>query len=226
MVRLPRYSVPGQPQHVVQRGNNRSAIFATDSDYEYFRECLRTVCRQHGCAVHAYALMTNHLHLLLTPSSATGIGKVMQSVGCRYVQRFNSLYDRTGTLWESRYRSVIVDSECYLLTCYRYIELNPVRAGIVTDPAEYPWSSYRSNALGGVDPVVTPHELYLSLGTDATARMASYRALCVTSLDQATLRTVRAATQTGWAMGNDRFREQILRLSGRRAAPLPTGRRR
>lgn len=221
MVRLPRYALPGQPQHVVQRGNNRSTIFAADSDYEHFRECLRRAARQHGCAVHAYALMTNHVHLLITPSSATGIGKVMQSVSDRYVQRFNARSRRTGTLWEGRYRSVVVDSECYLLTCYRYIELNPVRAGIVRHPAEYRWSSYRANALGWGDAMVTPHELYLSLDTDASMRRATYRALCETSLDEATLCTVRAATHTGWAMGSDRFRDRITRVSGRRAAPLP-----
>jgi putative transposase len=165
--------------------------------------------------------MTNHVHLLITPSSATGIGKVMQSVSDRYVQRFNTRYRRSGTLWEGRYRSVVVDSECYLLTCYRYIELNPVRAGIVRHPAEYRWSSYRANALGWGDSMVTPHELYLSLDSDASVRRATYRALCETSLDEATLCAVRAATHTGWAMGDDRFRDRIAQLSGRRAAPLP-----
>jgi putative transposase len=148
MPRLPRYVLPGQPQHVIQRGNNRSPLFNVEADYACFLHYMQDACRRHGCHVHAYVLMTNHIHLLITPESKDGLSKVMQSVGRRYVQYFNTSYQRTGTLWEGRYKATIVDSESYLLTCYRYIELNPVRAKLVGHPAEYRWSSYHANALG------------------------------------------------------------------------------
>jgi putative transposase len=170
MARLPRYAVPGQPQHVIQRGNNRAVLFATAPDYQFFRDCLKTACEHHGCQIHAYVFMTNHVHLLMTPQTEDGIGKVMQSVGRRYVQYFNFTYGRTGTLWEGRYKATLIDTERYLLTCYRYIELNPVRAGLVAGPGEYPWSSYGANALGRYDPLVTLHGQYLGLGTDPATR--------------------------------------------------------
>jgi putative transposase len=131
MARLPRYVLPGQPQHVIQRGNNRGVTFFADEDYSFYLDRLKEACTKHGCAVHAYVLMTNHVHLLLTPDTSSSIAKVMQSVGRRYVQHINYTYRRTGTLWEGRYKATLIDSEQYLLTCSRYIELNPVRAGIV-----------------------------------------------------------------------------------------------
>lgn len=225
IARLPRYRLPGQPQHVIQRGNNRSALFVAPTDYERFRAWLRVACERHGCLVHAYVLMTNHVHLLVTPMTAPGIGKVMQSVGRRYVQYFNRTYHRTGTLWEGRYRAVVIDTDAYLLTCCRYIERNPVRAGMVVDPADYPWSSHRANALGEPDPLVTPHARYRALGPDGASRRAAYRALFRDEVDAATLQAIRAAINTGWALGSDRFREEIARLARRRAAPLPRGRR-
>ena len=147
MARLPRYAVPGQPQHVIQRGNNRSVMFLRPADYVRYLDNVRAACDQHGCAVHAYVLMTNHVHLLMTPTNAGGISRVMQSVGRRYVRYFNQSYQRTGTLWEGRYRAAAIDSEQYLFACYRYIERNPVRAGMVDDPADYRWSSHAANAL-------------------------------------------------------------------------------
>ena len=129
MARLPRYAAVGVPQHVIQRGNNRSAVFAAESDYLFFRECLVAACMLHECELHAYVFMTNHSHLLMTPWTAGAVSSVMQDVGRRYVKRFNATYQRTGTLWEGRYRATLVDHESYLFTCYRYIELNPVRAG-------------------------------------------------------------------------------------------------
>ena len=148
MARLRRFALPGQPQHIIQRGNNREIIFAAEGDCRFYLDKLEEACRRFRCAVHAYVLMTNHVHLLMTPSDELGIGKVMQALGWVYVQYFNHTYGRTGTLWEGRYKSSLLDSEGYLLTCSRYIELNPVRAGMVGHPAEYPWSSYRHNALG------------------------------------------------------------------------------
>ena len=226
MPRLPRYAVPGVPQHVIQRGNNRTAIFAVAADYAHFRRVLRSACERHACLVHAYVLMTNHVHLLITPTTPRGIGRVMQSVGRRYVQHFNTTYARTGTLWEGRYRATPVETERYLLTCYRYIEQNPVRAGLVPDPAAYRWSSFRANALGAHDPLVTAHDLYLTLGPDAPTRRRAYQALFAAPLGEPTLQVVRHAVQTGWALGGNRFRREISRLAGRRANRLRTGRRR
>lgn len=148
MARQPRYVLPGQPQHVIQRGNNRDVIFVAEADYRFYLDKLKDACDRMGCEVHAYVLMTNHVHLLMTPYEENSLGRVMQSLGRRYVQYFNYRYRRTGTLWEGRYRATLIDAESYLLTCYRYIELNPVRAGMVSHPGDYPWSSYRSNALG------------------------------------------------------------------------------
>lgn len=217
--RLPRYVAPGVPQHVIQRGNNRSAIFAADSDYRFFRDCLRSACEAHACQVHAYALMTNHVHLLITPTTASGIGDAMQSVGRRYVQRFNVAHQRTGTLWEGRYKATLIDSEQYLFACYRYIELNPVRAGLAGDPREYRWSSYRANAFGVPDRLVTPHARYDALGPDARGRQAAYRAMFGDTLSDGTLTAIRDATNRGWALGSKQFRTEIAALLSRRVEP-------
>lgn len=147
MARLPRYAAPGMTQHVIQRGNNRSVIFASPDDFRLLHEFLRAACERYGCYVHAFVFMTNHVHLLITPTTASGISSVLQTVGRRYVQRFNAVYNQTGHLWEGRYKATVINSEQYLFACYRYIELNPVRAGIVGAPHEYYWSSYGANAL-------------------------------------------------------------------------------
>jgi putative transposase len=205
---------------VIQRGNNRSALFAVDADYRFFRECLRAACEKYGCVVHAYVFMTNHVHLLITPSTASGIGQVMQSVGRRYVQRFNTRYQRTGTLWEGRYRATVVETARYLFACYRYIELNPVRAGLVGNPQDYRWSSHRANALGVFDPIVVPHEQYCAFGADSGARQAAYRALFTTPLVDSTLAAIREATNKGWTLGSERFGAEIAALVNRRTRPL------
>lgn len=213
------------PQHVIQRGNNRSVIFLAHADYRFFGDCLRAACDLHGCQVHAYAFMTNHVHLLMTPATASGIADVMQSVGRRYVRRFNDTHQRTGTLWEGRYKATLVDTEHYLLACYRYIELNPVRAGLVRAPRDYCWSSYRANALGGRDPLVTPHERFHALGGEARSRQGAYRALFSDELPDSTLDAIRDATNTGWALGTKRYRDEIAALLARRTQPAPQGRR-
>ena len=218
-MRHPRYAIPGFPQHVIQRGNNRSALFVDDSDYRFFHDCLRAACERHECRVHAYVFMTNHVHLLVTPTTAMGISRVMQSVGRRYVRRFNDRYQRTGTLWEGRHKATLINSEQYLFACYRYIELNPVRAGMVSDPTAYPWSSFRSNALGERDPLVTQHEQYGVLGTDAGTRQSAYRALFETELDGDTLASIREATNTEWVLGDKRFCDEIASCLGRRGQP-------
>lgn len=223
MPRMPRYACPGQPQHVVQRGNNRCIMFVHESDYMLYRDCLLSACQRYGSAIHAYVFMTNHVHLLVTPRDARSLGKTMQSVGRRYVQLFNSQYDRTGTLWEGRYKAVVIDSERYLFTCYRYIELNPVRAGMTAHPAQYRWSSHRANALGQSDMLITPHDAYLALGGDPGSRQAAYSALFADRIDGETLCEIRSATNKGWALGGDQFREIMSRISGRRATPLRRG---
>jgi putative transposase len=217
---MPRYTVPGQPQHVIQRGNNRAAVFSDANDHLVFAEWLADACVRHDCDIHAYVFMTNHLHLVLTPWSESAIGKVMQSVGRRYVHYFNRKQRRTGALWEGRYRATLIDSEAYLLRCYRYVELNPVRAGLVADPALYPWSSYRCNALGHDDSLVTMHELYFALGPDTESRQSAYRALFASVLDEPTMAEIRAATNKAWVLGQ--IQEGMIRLN-RRARPLARG---
>lgn len=224
MPRLPRYVLPGVPQHIIQRGNNRQAIFADDDDYVVYLDWLRQAADQYGLRIHAYVLMTNHVHLLATPLEAGSIGKVLQSLGRRYVQYFNYRYGRTGTLWEGRYRATVVDTENYLLACSRYIELNPVRAAMVEAPGEYRWSSYRCNALGREDGLVTPHALYQGLGRSGEPRQDAYRALFSDAVTDDLLSNIRDATNKGWALGNKRFCVQVEALTARRAAPLPRGR--
>ena len=173
-----RFLIPGLTQHVIQRGNNRCAIFREASDYEVFLLALREACAKHAVDIHAYALMTNHLHLMVTPQSATALPFAMQSIGRRYVQFFNRRYDRTGGLWEGRYRTSAIDDDRYWLHCMRYIELNPVRAGLATTPEAYQWSSYRTHALGAADVILVPHALYLGLGATAAERQSAWRTCC------------------------------------------------
>jgi len=223
MPRLPRYAVPGHPQHVIQRGNNRGVIFAEPVDITFFLYRLGQACRRFRCEIHAYVLMTNHIHLLMTPHKAGAIGKVMQSVGTSYVPYFNEAYERTGTLWEGRYRATVIDSERYMLECMRYIELNPVRAGLARHPAQFVHSSHRANAHGDRDGLVTPHEIYLALGRTAPERQAAYRALFRTHLPDAMIQEIREATHKAWVLGQGRFAEEIERLCARRGAPVRRG---
>ncbi len=224
MARLTRYFVEGQPQHLIQRGNNREPIFAADEDYRFYLECLQEAVERHGCAIHAYVLMTNHTHLLATPGTESSLPKTMQSVGRRYVQYFNYTYSRTGTLWEGRYKATVVDSEPYLLTCMRYIELNPVRAGMAEEPSDYPWSSYDANALGKHEKLCTPHSLYERIGRNAQERQVGYRELFGKQITKAELDKIREATNKAWVLGNARFKEKIEALAGRRTTPRPRGR--
>ena len=227
MARLPRYVIPGQPQHIIQRGNNRQVIFAADADYQFFRDALVEAAERHGLAIHAYVWMTNHIHLLATPGFEDSISKTFQSVGRRYVQYFNFTYKRSGTLWEGRYRATVVDSERYLLTLMRYIELNPVRAGMVAVPQDYPWSSYRRNASGESGPNadwLVSHAEYTRLGREDTARQAAYRALFGAAIDRGELAEIRDCTHKGWALGGEGFRAEIEALGYRRAASKGVGR--
>ncbi|MDD5412838.1 MAG: transposase [Methylobacter sp.] len=223
MARLPRMIIPGQLQHVLVRGNNRSEIFCCDADYRFYLEKLQAACKNHDYQVHVYVLMTNHIHLLMTPFSEVSLGKTLQMLGRYYVQYFNYCYQRTGTLWEGRYKATLIDSESYLLTCMRYIELNPVRAGMVADPADYPWSSYHFNALGRADDVVTPHFEFQRLNNGDSKRQAAYRALFNQAISKTQISEIRNATNKAWALGDSRFKEQIQLQLARRVEPAARG---
>ena len=223
MARRPRHVVPGQALHIIQRGNNWQAVFFTDADYRIYHQALADASRRYECAVHAYVFMTNHVHLLLTPSTEDGPSRVLQSVGRRYVRYVNTVYRRTGTLWEGRFKSAIVDSERYLLTCSRYVEMNPVRAGMVDAPRDYPWSSYRHNAHGQPDGLSQPHDVYQRLGRDNGSRQGQYRCLFGQNLNAGEIGRIRSATEAGAVIGNDRFREQIEAALNCRVRPYQHG---
>jgi len=223
MARLPRFVIPNQPQHVIVRGNNRTDIFYADADYQFYLEKLQLACDKHHCQLHAYVLMTNHVHLLITPLGEDGIGKVMQMLGRYYVQYYNYTYKRTGTLWEGRYKATLIDSASYLLTCMRYIELNPVRAGMVSHPSEYSWSSYHYNAIGQPNELITPHIEYIRLDKAAESRQAAYRQLFKHRIPESGLQEVREATNKAWVLGNDRFKQRIQKQLARRVEPNAKG---
>ena len=224
MPRKPRFYVPDIPVHVVQRGNDRQAVFYDDADYQAYLRWLQEGARRYGNAIHAYVLMTNHVHLLVSPGDKDSLMRMMQYLGRHYVMYVNHTYGRTGTLWEGRYKASLVQEEAYLLTCYRYVELNPVRADMVKGPGQYRWSSYRHNALGKKDPVVTPHRLYNALSRSESERRARYRALFKAHVDEEQLKTIRAAWRTGTPLGNERFREQIESVVGRKVGQARRGR--
>jgi putative transposase len=176
-------------------------------------------------AIHAWVFMTNHVHLLATPRTADGISSLMQSLGRQYVRYFNHAYQRTGTLWEGRFRSCVIDAEDYLLICQRYIELNPVRAGMVSQPADYTWSSFRSNGLGHPASFWSPHEVYLRLGATQEERLGAYHSLFQAHVDPKQTDVIRSATDQNMAVGNDRFKEEVARLTGRRTETQRRGRK-
>jgi len=216
LARLPRFNLPGQPQHVLQRGNDRQDIFRSAEDYRFYLEKLLDAANKHQCDIHAYVLMTNHVHLLLTPHTEDGIGKMMQMLGRYYVQYFNTRYQRTGTLWEGRYKATLIDTEQYFLTCMRYIELNPVRAkGMVDHPSKYPWSSYRFNALGQSDELITPHREYKRLAKLDAERQSEYRQLFCSRIKEMTLEAIREATNKAWVLGSERFKKRIAKKLSR-----------
>ncbi|WDS34742.1 transposase [Pseudoxanthomonas sp.] len=220
MPRQSRLDLPGIAQHIVQRGNDRQPCFFADADRMRYLQDLRELSLKLDIAVHAYVLMTNHVHLLLTCRVAGTASTLMQSLGRRYVRYINDHYRRTGTLWEGRYKSCLVQDETYLLRCYRYIELNPVRAGMVADPADYPWSSHPCNGLGRADALVHPHACYSTIAV-ADLRPALYRRFVLGAIDPQETATIRLNLQRQHALGNDRFRAAIERQLGRRAGPAP-----
>lgn len=224
MPRQLRYRLPGVPQHVVQRGNNRQVTFFDDCDYRRYLEDLQEACEKYECDVHAYVLMTNHVHLLMTPQGEDSIAKVMQSVGRKYVRYINGTYKRTGTLWEGRYKASVIESETYLLRCYRYIELNPVRAGMTDRPMDYQWSSYGFNGFNKKDDVICPHEQYLKLGQTIDVRTQRYRELFRHHMDEKLINEIRDVTNQCRVLGNDRFRKEIELALNIKTTPAKQGR--
>ncbi len=214
----------GIPWHIIQRGNNRAACFYCDADYIRYLDALFEQAKVFDCEIHAYVLMTNHTHLLLSPEYSDGPGMLMKNLGQRYVQYINRTYQRSGTLWEGRYRSTLVESARYVLACYQYIEMNPVRAGIVPHPSNYRWSSYGVNAHGMLSEHVTPHPEYLALGRTDCQRLKAYRDLFNSEVDVDTVDQIRLSTNSNYALGSDRFKDQIEQNLKRRARPGKVGR--
>jgi putative transposase len=210
MTRRPRLFVPGLPQHVVQRGNDRQIIFRSDDDRMRYLDYLVEAAEKHVCAVHCYVLMGNHVHILVTPGHEISLGKTMQSVGLRYAQYYNKKYARTGGLWEGRYHASLVDTDNYLKSCYRYIELNPVRAGICSSAADYLWSSHRYHAFGEPDRLVTDHRGYLDLSPDdeAARRLRSQGWFHLPVCDNE-LEMIRSSTQQGLVLGDIAFQKRM-----------------
>lgn len=224
MARPPRLDFPGVPQHVIQRGNNRAACFFNDVDRRFYLKCLAESAARRGCAVHAYVLMTNHVHLLVTPQSTGAVGAMLQDIGRRYVRVINTIHARTGTLWEGRFRSSLVDSETYLLACHRYIELNPVRAGIVDHPLAYSWSSHAHYAGGREDRLITPYPQYAGLGATHAERRESFAALFVVPMAAALIAEIRKAANTDSALGSPAFCAAMEARLGRSVRPAVRGR--
>ncbi|WP_439640283.1 transposase [Nevskia sp.] len=224
MPRRTRVHLDDVPLHIVQRGHNREPCFFSEDDYDTYLYWLGKALGETGCTLHAYVLMTNHVHLLLTPCKAAAVPRLVMTLGQRYVQYINRTYQRTGTLWDSRYKSSAVQADTYLMTCQRYIELNPVRAAMVDDPAHYPWSSYCSNALGKADPFLTPHLLYQALGYSAGERQLAYRKLFRSELDREAIDDIRLAFNQNQPMGNERFHARIEKMTGIRHQARSRGR--
>jgi putative transposase len=215
MARRRRILIPGYPLHLVQRGVDRMPCFRHRRDYAIYLGLLEELAHELRCAVHAYVLMTNHVHLLVTPRDEGAVSILMKRLGQRYAQHCNKSWPRTGHLWEGRFRSCVVERDSYALGCQRYIEMNPVRAGMVSHPGHYPWSSYGSSALGIASTLITPNAAYLALGSDASLRRAAYRALFEVAATPRELDEIRSALQAEMGLGSVEFLERIGREAGR-----------
>ena len=213
MPRRSRMYLPGYPYHIVQRGNNREASFVEPDNYQFYLELWRECAGRYGVAIHAYCLMTNHVHFLVTPERPDSISFATKVVGSRYAQYFNKAYHRTGTLWEGRHKSSLVQSDRYFLTCSRYIELKPVAANMVNKPDQYKWSSYLNNAWGR-EGIIVPHKEYLRLGSNAGDRQYAYRELFRYSLSTADIHTIEDAARYNRPVGDSRFCEKIAKRYG------------
>ena len=224
MARLPRLTLPGFTHHVIQRGNNRQAIFASGADYQMLLDLLEENARKFGVAIHAYVLMSNHFHLLLTPQTPDGLPQMMQALGRRYVRYFNDSQQRSGTLWEGRYKSALIQSERYLLACMAYIDLNPLRAGLVAAPGDYPWSSYGHYTGLRIDKLITPHALMWELGNTPFAREAAYADLVQAGINPAQQAALMDSALRGWALGEPDFVADLQKRTDRRVARRSAGR--
>jgi len=224
MARLPRLTLAGYPHHVIQRGNNRQPIFLDTADREAMLALLAENAARFKVSLHAYVLMDNHFHLLLTPETADGVPQMMQAVGRRYVRYFNDRHGRTGTLWEGRYRSTLIQSECYLLACMVYIDLNPVRAGLAGEPRDYPWSSHAHYVGLRSDRLIAPHPLYWQLGNTPFAREAAYAELVQAGLDAPRQQALTQAALSGWVLGDGDFVAQLQKQTPRRLSKGRAGR--
>jgi putative transposase len=223
MARLSRLCLPEIPQHTIQRGNNRQICFGSDEEMAAYAYWLEKYSLKYKVAIHAWVFMTNHVHLLVTPETPEGISSMMQSLGRQYVRYFNYTYKRTGTLWEGRFKSCVIDVENYLLICQRYIELNPVRANMVSRPEDYMWSSYSANGLGQQVKLCTHHNVYRQLGSTVEKRTKAYRDLFLAHIDEAIISEIRKASNKGMALGSDKFKREIEKLTGRRLYELKRG---
>mgnify|MGYP001546145386 CR=1 FL=1 len=224
MARLPRLTVPGYPHHVIQRGNNRQAIFASAGDYQMLLDLLQDNARKSGVALHSYVLMTNHFHLLATPESPDSLPQMMQAVGRRYVRYFNDSQGRSGTLWEGRYRSTLIQTERYLLACMVYIDLNPVRAGLVGDAKDYPWSSHGHYVGLRSDKLITPHALYWELGNTPFARETADGELVRPGINADQQVALTQSALRGWALGEPDFLADLQKRTERRVSKTRAGR--
>jgi putative transposase len=224
MPRRPRLLLPGIPLHITQRGVNRGATFVDADDHRLYRSLMVDVLVADGIAIHAYALMGNHVHLLVTPASESNLSHAMRRLNQRYVGAFNRRHGRTGTLWESRFRSCLVQTDGYLLTLYRYIDLNPVRAAIVATAEDYRWSSARANLAIATDACLTPHPVYLTWGLDAKARALRYGEWLRSGISDSELASIRSHVRQERALGSLRFQAFVEQALNRPVAVRPRGR--
>jgi putative transposase len=224
MARLPRLTVPGYPHHIIQRGNNRQAIFASSRDYQALLDLMHDNAKKFDVAIHAYVLMANHFHLLATPKTGDGLPQMMQAVGRSYVRYFNDSQKRSGTLWEGRYKSTLIQTDRYLLACMAYIDLNPVRGGLVALPSDYPWSSHAHYTGARVDKLITPHPLVWELGNTPFAREAAYADLVRGGISEQQKTELTQSALSGWALGERDFVADLQKLTDRRVARGSAGR--
>ena len=224
MARLPRLTLPGYPHHVILRGNNRQLIFKDNSDREILLGLLVGGCQKHGVDLHAFVLMDNHLHLLLTPQADKALSKMMQDLGRDYVRYFNKKHTRTGTLWEGRFRSALIQTDRYFLSCMVYIDLNPVRAGMVAQALDHPWSSHAHYTGARQDSWLVPHDVYWALGNTPFAREKAYAELVQAGIEESKKQALTSSVLGGWALGEDTFTQNLQPLSKRRVSKSKAGR--
>jgi putative transposase len=221
MARMPRIVLPGQPQLISQRGHPSQVIFRSGPDYRFFLDSLDTAAQRYGGDVHAYVLMADHVQLLITPHAEDSLARILQQVGRAFARYLSAAYQRSGGLWDGRYKATIIDSEQYLLACYRYVELDPVREQRVVQPGEYPWSSYRAHALGEPDALIHDHPLYQALGPTPGARSEAYRASFHSPQDESSMAAIQTASVADGVLGSDRFKAELMAALERRSATLP-----